>query len=311
MMGLHYALSVPGLQPVLLATGGVYFTYLLYFAVKNWRNDAAARNTALILTGTVASIYQATRHDVTLQERLKLLVGHDIPAAIAQVITAQGGPEFATLWTGHADYGPTKRVAVYMAAYATNSFSEVYGQALVAHVDSLWGLQHPDMTLDTQMALGSTNMLVGNLCFYACMAYHDVQGRWNSDMKTVQCKNIWMRCRAGGRLISGTLRSTKNGTWDQVSDGVFNTAVGFAIDRIIGSQILANLPLRAVHGLFFPGDPGGPMVQIGSASVSPTVPISPSSGGSFPFARPGLSEAQWLQLAGMPGAVAAPEGGWD
>jgi hypothetical protein len=257
MAGLHYS-SVMGpaaIHPVMLGLGAAYLAYLSYYAVNTWRRDRLARQQAAALMGTIVVIYQGTRSDVTLQDRARLLVTHDIPAAFAQVVTAQGGPDFATVWIGHASYGPFKRVLVYMSAYATNSYAEVFGQGLVVHLQSLNDIR-PDrnMTFDTQMALGSTNMLVGNFCYYTCLAYHDVQGHWDSNMRMVQCKNIWMTCRAVGRLVSGTVSSQKNSTYDRMSDGAFNAAVGYSIDRVIGEQILANLPLRDVHGLFFPGD---------------------------------------------------------
>ena len=262
------------IHPALIGIGGAYFAYLVYFAAKTWLYDRAARQQALALHGAVIGIYQATRTNVTVVDRLKLLPLHDLPAAFVQVATAQGGPLYATLWTGHATYSSGWRVFVYMAAYATNSYAEVFGQALVVHLQHLNGMRpDPAMPFDTQMALGSTNMLVGNFCFYGCMAYHDARGRWDSEMKTVQCKNVWMVCRSVGRAVSGALSSEKNSTFDNVSDGVFNAAVGYSLDRVIGSQILANLPLRAVHGLFFPGD----------------------------LAEPGMTEEDWDVLVGMGG----------
>jgi hypothetical protein len=285
MMALQYAGAGALLtNPFALAAGGAYFAYMLYYGVNMWRTDPQARKDAFYLTSLVVGLNQI-RGDLTVQDRLKLLALTDLPSALVQVISAQGGPLFATVWIGHASYPGWKRVAVYMTAYATNSYGEVFGQGLVVYFQELAGVRDPTYGYGEQMGLASTNMLVGNFCFYGCMAFLDYRGKWNTPMKTVGCKNFWAGCRFAARTAVGTAHSPFNSTADRFSDGLGNAFFGLAIDRYVGQQILGNLPLKAVHGLFFPDD--APLVEqigllvhqtsgaIGSeVSWSPTVPVN-------------------------------------
>jgi hypothetical protein len=255
LMGLEYA--APGAlveSPMVVATFLNVAVWYSYFAVKTWWNDPGARKQAAILMGIVTGLFQATHGPVSVGRRAELLFESDLPSAFLMVAAAQGGPEFATLWTGRASYGPCSRIAVYMCAALTNSFAEVVGNGLTVYLQEAAGQLPADTSYLALTAINSINMLVGNTCFYGCMALYDARGRHlDRNFKTVQCKNVWTACRFGARLTSGTLLSQRHGT-DAVADGVGSAAIGVFVDRMVGQQILNNLPLYAVHGLFFTGE---------------------------------------------------------
>jgi hypothetical protein len=244
---------------------------------RSWWQDRTARIQGGVITGFIIGLNQATRKNITLEERLQTAVLYDLPSALSQVGAAQYGPVFASPFLGYEDYRGWQRAGILMVEYATNSYSEVFGNGLVVMWGHMNGMRSsPNMSFADDMALSSTNMLGGNFCYYSCLAWHQFHGRY-ANVKSAPCKNLWMVCRGGGRLIAGSVRSEKNSALDRVSDGLFNTGLGFMVDRLIGDQILGNLPMEAVTGLFFPP-------RLGSA-----VPVAPTQ----PFV---MTDADWERL---------------
>jgi RHS repeat-associated protein len=272
------------IHPVGGVLGGAYVTYLAWHMLRDWR-DRTARTQGLVITGTIVAINQAGRSGVDWLDRLVFFAGYDLPSAMIQVSAAQGGPLFASPIIGYATDGKCKRVLVYVAVCATNTFAEFFANGLVIQLQHMFLPLDPTLasnaTFIERTAIASANPMVGNTCFYLCMAYYDVKGYYRNNMfKTVACKNVWMVCRVAGRTVKGAYLSQKNDTWDRVSEGLYGAFIGYSVDRVIGSQILANLPLSAVHGLFFQGSavPNAPTLANGMTWAEWTQVIDQTEG---------------------------------
>ena len=232
--------------PVVGVVGAAYVAYLGY-------NLVAALRTAGLQTGNavfaVVLTDQMMQGQTTGVERAWNLT-YGAGLALVQVGGAKAAVAFGTPvradWRPGLGQHPAK---VYAAAYLTNTLAmQPINGAVVFLQEAAHRRANPDTTALQQMGWMTLNDAIGNACFHGCMFHRFKQDKHtNIEYRLKGCMRAWMSCRAGVRMAASVGMSAES-DWDlRFSNAVPDVIFGGAVDYAVGTQLMAKLPLRAVH----------------------------------------------------------------